>query len=81
VLQERRKGHKPESRDRGAIKGKLATGSSSSIYVFNKHLVSVVRNGDEVHATLHFKKESYDASYEEFQLQERPESQFRKRSS
>ena len=39
-------------------------------YVFNKHLVSVVRNGDEVHATLHFKKESYDASYEEFQLQE-----------
>jgi hypothetical protein len=39
-------------------------------YVFNKHLVSVVRNGDDVHASLYFKKESYDISYEEFQLKE-----------
>jgi hypothetical protein len=38
-------------------------------YVFNRHLVSVVRNGDEVHAALYFKKESYDISYEEFGLQ------------
>jgi hypothetical protein len=53
-----------------ADKGKTRYRLELFDYVFNKHLVSVVRNGDDVHAALYFRKESYDISYEEFQLQE-----------
>jgi hypothetical protein len=37
-------------------------------YVFNRHILSLVRQGDEVHAVLHVRKESLDVSYEEFEL-------------